>query len=112
MPQIEDKRPVHWVSKYIIRQHFNNGQFLKRVKSGELVIYVKKSSHPSQPPKGEPICTYSQIVYYYTLTGDPIAVVHQYLRPDGSLGASGLPDPKRLFLEDRILSVRTETSEK
>jgi hypothetical protein len=46
-------------------------------------------------------------VYYYTQDGNPIAVVHQYLRPDGTIGASGRPDPKRLFLEDRILAVRS-----
>jgi hypothetical protein len=29
-------------------------------------------------------------------------MVHQYLQPDGTLGASGQPDPKRL-LHDGIL---------
>jgi hypothetical protein len=32
-----------------------------------------------------------------------MAIVHQYLRPDGTLGASGLPDPKWLRDGDRIL---------
>ena len=31
-----------------------------------------------------------------------IATCHRYLRPDGSLGASGLPDPKQVF-HDGIL---------
>lgn len=26
-----------------------------------------------------------------------VAVVHRYLRPDGTLGASGKPDPKRVL---------------
>jgi hypothetical protein len=29
-----------------------------------------------------------------------VAVAHQYLRPDGTLGASGRPDPKAIFSED------------
>jgi hypothetical protein len=35
---------------------------------------------------------------YDDASGVMVAVVHQYLRPDGSLGASGLPDPKRLLV--------------
>jgi hypothetical protein len=43
----------------------------------------------------------SQTVEYYD--GDNrVALVHQYLRPDGTIGASGRPDPKAL-LEDGIL---------
>ena len=32
-----------------------------------------------------------------------LAAMHQYRRRDGTLGASGRPDPKYLRLEDRIL---------
>ena len=34
-----------------------------------------------------------------------VAMVHQYLRPDGTLGASGLPDPKRLLVNDLLYIV-------
>jgi len=99
--------PVEWVTEEIIRQDFNDRHLYDKVKSGELTSIIKRSSHPSTAPPGEPVCTWSQIVIYYTRSGEPVAVVHQYLRPDGTIGASGLPDPKRLFLEDRILSVRS-----
>jgi len=36
-----------------------------------------------------------------------MAIVHQYLLPDGSIGASGLPDPKWLRDGDRILKYRS-----
>lgn len=49
----------------------------------------------------EPAGTLSQIVAYES-DGNRIALVHRYLRPDGSIGASGRPDPKEL-LEDGIL---------
>jgi hypothetical protein len=107
-PQSQEQLPVEWVTKDIIRQNFNNGQFYEKAKSGELSTYIKRSSHPGEPPSGEPVCTWSQIVYYYDRDSKPVAVVHQYLRPDGTIGASGLPDPKRLFLKDRIISVRSD----
>lgn len=105
MSHPRDPLSIEWVSADIIRQHFNNGQYLERVQSGELVTVTKRNSH--RAPPGEPFCTHSQIVYYYTKDDQPVAVVHQYLRPDGTLGASGRPDPKRIFLEHRILSVRS-----
>lgn len=110
MPQNNDTRPIEWVTADIIRQHFNKSQFYERMLTGEFKIYLKRSSHPETPPKGEPYCTRSQIAFYYTFDGDLVAVVHQYLRSDGTIGASGKPDPKRLYLEDRILSVKTEVN--
>lgn len=106
MPHDQDEMPVEWVSKDIIRQYFNRSQILDRVRSGELTTYKKWHSHLDPPPEGEPFCTESQILYYYTQNNAPIAVVHQYLRPDGTLGGSGLPDPKKIVLKDRILSIR------
>jgi len=53
---------------------------------------------------GQPPGTRSQIVRYFRRSDDlMVAIVHQYLRPDGTLGASGLPDPKWLRDGDRIL---------
>lgn len=60
---------------------------------------------PKKLPDSEPPGTQSQIVYYYNDKNQPVAIVHQYLRPDGTIGASGLPDPKRVFLSDRIIYV-------
>src|SRR3989304_5176048 len=107
-PQSQYELPIEWVTKDIIRQYFNDGQFFEKAKSGEFSIFTKRSSHPEEPPTGEPVCTWSQIVYYYNEDSKPVAIVHQYLRPDGSIGASGLPDPKRLLFKDRIVSVRSD----
>jgi hypothetical protein len=71
-----------------------------------LVTYVKRNSVPATPPQGEPPNTKSQIIYYYDHENNPVAIVHQYLRPNGTIGASGLPDPKRLFIDGKIISVR------
>jgi hypothetical protein len=39
----------------------------------------------------------------YFLMGHKIAVCHQYVLPNGKIGASGLPDPKLLEYQGRIL---------
>ena len=60
------------------------------------------------PESGQRARTLSQIVFYYE--GDlKVAVVHQYLLPDGTIGASGLPDPKWLRDGDTILTLESPT---
>ncbi|HEV8364995.1 MAG TPA: hypothetical protein VGQ52_15885 [Gemmatimonadaceae bacterium] len=52
-----------------------------------------------------PAGTRSQIIAYHAFGGAMVAVVHQYLLPDGSIGASGLPDPKRLLINNMLYIV-------
>jgi len=91
--------PVRYVSAAIIRQLFNEGKYWERALAGELVMHLGSDRVPRRLPPGEPPGTRSQIIYYYDAEGEPVAVVHQYLRPDGSLGASGRPDPKQLLID-------------
>lgn len=70
--------------------------------TGELIAEVKEDRHPSLTLAREPYCTRSQMIVYRDQEGREIARVHQYLRTDGTLGASGKPDPKRLF-ENEVL---------
>lgn len=105
-----DQLPVEYVSSDIIRQEFNRHHIDEKVKSGQVIAFLKRNSHLSSPPEGEPYCTHSQIIYYYTQSGhllSLLAVAHQYLRPDATIGGSGKPDPKRLYLPDKILAVRS-----
>ena len=83
-------------------QIFNNGQYWERLKSGELKAVLLEDRHPSLMLANEPFCTHSQMVSYRDATDNEVARVHQYLRPDKTIGASGRPDPKRV-LEDNIL---------
>lgn len=90
--------PVCRVSARDIRHRFNAGGYLHLALAGQLQVIVTKNAHPSPPlATSEPICTRSQILSYRDGAGFEIARIHQYVRPDGSMGASGLPDPKRLF---------------
>jgi len=107
MPPPTNADPVEWVSPDTIRRAFNDGHYLERLQAGCLRAYIKRNSHCMHPPPGEPICTHSQILVYYDRHSEPVAVVHQYLRPDQTLGASGRPDPKRLILADRVMAVRS-----
>lgn len=47
------------------------------------------------------IGTRSQGVAYYD-GNVVVARVHQFLQPDGTLGASQIPDPKELLVDDEI----------
>lgn len=88
-----------------LRAMFNAGRYWERVQSGELVDVVETERHPSPPLAAEPFCTKSQIVHYYTPSAEKVAVVHQYLRPDGNLGLGGRPDPKKLHEAGVIYSL-------
>ena len=87
-----------------LRQIFSDDRILDQAQQGQLVVEVdpNRDGHPSPPLANEPICTRSQILIYKTLQGQKIAEAHQYLREDGSIGASGLPDPKEV-LHDGVL---------
>ena len=77
---------------------FNDNDLWPRAQRGELRQDLLRESHPSPPRASLPLCTRSQIIADVDDQGAKIALVHQYRRPDGTLGAGGRPDPKQLFL--------------
>ncbi len=105
MPLSRIQTPVEKVSAEEIRRLFNEGHFFERVQSGELAAVRMKNGHPKRPIADEPVCTHSQTWYYYTHDQALVAVVHQYERPDGTIGLKGKPDPKVLYLSDRAIYV-------
>jgi hypothetical protein len=109
MPHSDLDEPI-WVTPKIIRQKFNQSQMAEKATSSRLKVILQKNSHPESPIPGEPYCTHSQLVLYKDYNGALVAIVHQYMRPDGTLGASGKPDPKYLYLEGKIYKVRFKQS--
>lgn len=91
-----------WVATEELRRLFNEGRYWERVRSGELYEVLYREGHPSPKDSHEPPCTRSQIIAYLDAQGRQVAIVHQYLRKDGSLGGSGKPDPKKLFHRGKI----------
>ena len=106
-----DSRPIEWVTEDIIREIFNESQLYENTMTGKVVTTIRRNKHREPPPEGEPLCTRSQILSYSLPDGELLAVVHQYLRPDGTIGGSGLPDPKRLYLADKIFSLERPRKE-
>ena len=81
-----------------MRERFNRGKYWERMLRGEFKPVVIDQGNPQPDVKAkEPLGTVSQTVSYRDVHNDEVLRVHQYLRPDGSLGGSGMPDPKRLF---------------
>ncbi len=80
-----------------------NAYVLPRVLTGEPSDLVQDSAaaHPSseQPPR-----TSSERVVYYD-GGQPVAVAHRFVTPDGTMGGSGRPDPKAVLLGNNWLIV-------
>lgn len=52
------------------------------------------SEHPAPTALGEVPGTVSHMLQYFEPDGELVAKVHEYLRPDGTIGASGKRDPK------------------
>jgi hypothetical protein len=95
-----------YVDSTKLRERFEALDILGRLHRGELAAVVARE-WPAPPSSGQPDGTMSQRVLY--MSGDQlIAVVHQYLLPDGSIGGSGrrLPDPKWLRDGDTVLKYR------
>src|SRR6266481_4034353 len=87
------------VTQEELRKLFND-HYLDRINAGEIQSRILRGAdrHPSLILAAEPYCTRSQeISYIDPIANQEVARAHRYLRPDGTLGASGLPDPKRVF---------------
>ena len=102
--------PIKRVSASVLRQLFNDSGYWEQYKNGQLQSILRKSKHPSAPLAKEPICTQSQYITYVNNMGIKIAGVHQYLRPDGTIGLSGRPDPKEVFIDGVLYIIETPES--
>jgi hypothetical protein len=106
-----DTESVYYVSPDIIRKKFDEGPYAELIKNGKLRSKVIGNRHLPNPATFQgPFCTHSQAIRYYDDNRWLIVEIHQYLRPDGTLGASGKPDPKRLRSGDTLLAVRARPS--
>jgi hypothetical protein len=100
----EDFTSVVYVDAQTARQRFNALDYYGEMRRGALTPLVRRDGL-ANPSLGLPPGTRTQIVWY--MRGQVrIAVVHQFLLPNGTIGASGLPDPKWLRDGTRILAVR------
>ena len=89
------------IDEWEMRTLFNDNGLWEMVQRGELTSTILES-RPAPPDAGQPSGTLSQMLSYRDSDNNEVARVHQYLRPDGSIGGSGKPDPKRVFLEGTL----------
>ena len=78
---------------------FNEGQYVARTFTGELQFIIKKS-RPTQMPEIRNWIpgTQSQEIHFLDKENNLIVRAHRFWRPDGFLAASGMIDPKAIFL--------------
>lgn len=98
---------IHEVDAQTLRGLFAEAAIERRLSSGELTISVKRQTERLAPAHlGEPPGTVSHVLVYLDADGRAQAIAHEYLRPDGSIGASGRRDPKWLRFRGAIWRVK------
>jgi hypothetical protein len=90
------------ISPTEMQKMFNEHGYWGKAKSGEFIAVLLEDRHPSLTAANEPYCTHSQMISYRDASGNEMARVHQYLRPDNTIGASGKPDPKRVLVDGTL----------
>lgn len=91
-----------------VRRLFNEADYWGRTQTGEFweqVVYEGKPSKSS----GQTTGTVSQRIVYTDQNGNHVATVHQYIKPDGSLGGGGKPDPKRVRIGNTLYITSTSS---
>jgi hypothetical protein len=89
-----------------MREIFNSGRYFERLQSCEFTAIILEE-RPASPGANEPAYTRSRMLSYRDrATDNELARVHQYDRPDGKIGASGRPDPKRLIRDGVMFRLR------
>jgi hypothetical protein len=94
----DDSTPIKRLSKIEMRKMFHEYQCMQKLANGALRSMVLKQRHSNPITSKQQFCTHSQLVSIQDSNGEEIVRAHQYKRPDGTIGASGLPDPVRLFI--------------
>jgi hypothetical protein len=80
---------------------FNEGRFVERAEKGEIKAVLIHTGIPS-PEVGLPLGSRSEMISYREINGLELARAHQYVLPDGGIGASGKPDPKRILKDGTL----------
>jgi hypothetical protein len=92
------------VDEWQLREVFNQARIVERAAAGELRMQVDESRPARNTAiRGWVPGTLSQNVLFLDANGNLIAKAHRFLRPDGTLAASGMYDPKRVLHNGRYL---------
>ncbi len=92
---------INRVDERTLRELFNR-MYWDDIQAGKYLLFPLEENHPSPPLAGEPFCTRSQMIEYKDARGKRVARCHRYLRPDGTIGLSGRPDPKSVAIGEDL----------
>jgi hypothetical protein len=86
--------PVIRVDRWEMRCRFNKTDYAKRAAAKQLTLRITKPDRLATPAYGQAPGSLSHEVYYIDPdTEIELARVHQFLRPDGTIGGQSKPDP-------------------
>lgn len=85
-----------------MRRRFNEGKYWERMKAGEFLPVLIRRGTPQRDVLEKWPEARSEYWSWRDGDGFEVARVHQYALPNGTIVASGRPDPKRLF-EDGVV---------
>jgi hypothetical protein len=88
-----------YISRKELRQLFEKQGFPERIKKGQVSERIVASAPPAAKSTFLPEGTLSQRVAYIDGRGQQCAIVHRFKKPDGTLGGSGMPDPKEVMVD-------------
>jgi hypothetical protein len=94
-----------YVSPDELRSIFDRGRYAERARAGELIERELVRGRPSLS-SAHPADAISRRVAYYDHTGRELAVAHELVLADGTIGGSGRPDPMRVD-DDGTLYIST-----
>jgi hypothetical protein len=98
--------PIQYVDADTLRRIYNHNRLWERAQSGEFEERVLSEGRPARS-SAEPKDAISRRVGYFDHTGRQVAVVHEYVRRGGKLGASQQPDPKSVRIGNTIYLTST-----
>lgn len=101
--------PSAEVTQVELNQMYNAGHYTELIEAEISLLKLKRNGHTAPEKSGLPHCTRSQMLRLYDSANVRIAVLHQYLLPDGTIGASGRPEPKALLLNRTLYYVPAHT---
>jgi type I site-specific restriction-modification system R (restriction) subunit len=106
----DDSIPTKSVSKREMQELCQKHQLLEKINNKELKPVLLKERHANPLKSGQVFCTYSQLVSFQDSSRNEVMKAHQYKKPNGSLGASKMPDPVWLFIDGVIYKLEGKTS--
>lgn len=84
---------------------FNEGRYWERVQAGELVAVIIHEGTPmadkNQPPNTKTVT----VAIRESKEGPDLAHAHGFFQPGGTIGASGLMDPKRIWKDGKLYRI-------